>query len=96
MFKVVIMYKLLCLIIFFISLISTGNTNCGGEFNVTQGNNTIESPSYPHTSANSEYWTCNYTIRVDEGYAVTLKVNDLDLERNVGFLKVNINAIENY
>ena len=75
---------------------STGNTDCGGEFNVTQGNNTIESPSYPRTSAKGEYWTCNYTIRVDEGYAVTLKVTDLDLERNVAFLKVNINEIGKY
>ena len=74
---------------------STGNRNCGGELNVTQGNNTIESPFYPHTSEYDEYWTCNYTIRVDEGYVVTLKVNELDLERNA-FLKVNINEIENY
>ena len=59
-------------------------------------NNTIESPFYPHTSANGEYWTCNYTIRVDEGYAVTLEVTDLDLERNIGFLKVTINDIENF
>ena len=59
-----------------------------------QENNTIASPFYPLTSVNNQYWRCNYTIQVDDGYSVVLKITDLDLERNVGFLKVIINEIE--